>query len=125
MSRSNALSALGKMGWGTHFLIYPISFGLYVGAYKPYQARSEQATKDAEMAAMAKAKQVDPDNFHPFSPIPFSNNAELKYVFANCNMRNYVNADHMSVQDYHGRTTSTPSITAAKRSILTYNWSSV
>ena len=40
---------------------------------------------------MAKAKVVDPDYFNPFSPIPFHNNPELKYVFADVNMRNYLN----------------------------------
>jgi len=32
------MSAMGRMGWGTHFLVYPTAFALYIGAYKPYQA---------------------------------------------------------------------------------------
>ena len=39
MSRANAMSAFGRMGWGTHFLFYPIALGFYVGAYKPYSAK--------------------------------------------------------------------------------------
>ena len=45
MSRTNAMSALGRMGWGTHFLIYPTSIAFYYGVYKPYAAAGEAATK--------------------------------------------------------------------------------
>ena len=100
MSRSNAMSAIGRMGWGTHFLIYPTAVAFYFGAYKPYQARGEEASKQAEYDGMAKAKIVDPDFFNPFSPIPFHNNPELKYVFAEVNMRKYVNENHINTKDY-------------------------
>ena len=100
MSRSNALSAFGRMGWGTHFLIYPISVGLYFGAYSPYKARKDEASKKADYEAIADAKVVDPDYFNPFTPIPFHNNPELKYVFAEINMRKYVNENHINVKDY-------------------------
>lgn len=100
MSRANALSAFGRMSWGTHFLVYPVSLGLYLGAYKPYAAKQEQAAKEAEMDQMAKAKIVDPDFFNPFSPIPFHNNPELKYVFADINMRHYLNENHINTRDY-------------------------
>jgi hypothetical protein len=49
---------------------------------------------------MAKAKKVDPDLFNPFSPIPYHNNSELKYVFSHVNMHNYVNKNHLNVKDY-------------------------
>lgn len=45
MSRSNALSALGKMGWGTHFLLYPGAVGFYFGVYAPYAKSQEEAGK--------------------------------------------------------------------------------
>ena len=45
MSRSNAMSALGRMGWGTHFLVYPVSIGLYFGVWTPY---SEKSAADAK-----------------------------------------------------------------------------
>ena len=124
MSRSNALSALGKMGWGTHFLIYPTSIALYFGAYKPYQARQEAASKQAEYDGMAKAKVVDPDYFNPFSPIPFHNNPELKYVFANVNMRKYVNENHLNTKDYQWKNYH-DSYDHGNKKVYTYNWSSV
>ena len=124
MSRSNAMSALGRMGWGTHFLVYPITLGLYVGVYKPYQARSEEAAKAAEMEAMAKAKTVDPDYFNPFTPIPFHNNPELKYVFANVNMRKYINENHINTKDYQWRSYHDSYDHGNKRTHL-YNWTSV
>ena len=45
MTRSNALSAFGRMSWGTHFLIYPISFGVYIGVYGPYKTKADQTAK--------------------------------------------------------------------------------
>ena len=124
MSRSNALSAFGRMGWGTHFLVYPVSIGLYFGAYKPYQARQEEAVKVAEMDGMAKAKEVDPDNFQPFSPIPFHNNDELRYVFAETNMRKYVNDNHMNLKDYAWKSYH-DSYDHGNKKVYLYNWTSV
>ena len=50
---------------------------------------------------MVKAKPLDPDLFNPFTPIPFHNNPELKYVYANVNMRNYISqASHHNVDTY-------------------------
>jgi len=124
MSRANALSAFGRMSWGTHFLAYPVAFGLYVGAYKPYAAKQEQIGKDAEMEQMAKAKTVDPDYFNPFSPIPFHNNPELKYVFADINMRNYVNENHINTGDYQWKNYFNSFDHGNKKTYL-YNWTSV
>ena len=124
MSRTNALSALGRMGWGTHFLIYPTSVALYFGAYKPYQARQVEATNQETKDQMAKAKQVDPDSFNPFSPIPFHNNPELKYVFAEVNMRNYVNENHINTKDYLWKNYHDSYDHGNKKTHI-YNWSSV
>ena len=124
MSRSNALSAMGRMGWNTHFLIYPTAIAAYLGVYKPYQARQEENTKKEEMDAMAKAKIVDPDSFNPFSPIPFHNNNELKYVFAEVNMRNYINENHINVKDYQWKNYHDSYDHGNKKTYL-YNWSSV
>jgi len=49
---------------------------------------------------MIKAKAVDPDLFNPFTPIPFHNNPELKYTFANNKVRNYINDHHINTKDY-------------------------
>ena len=118
------MSALGRMGWGTHFLVYPTALAVYIGAYKPYQAKQEEAVKAAEMDAMAKAKVVDPDTFNPFSPIPFHNNPELKYVFAEVNMRKYVNENHINVKDYQWKNYH-DSYDHGNKKVYLYNWSSV
>ena len=49
---------------------------------------------------MIKAKKMDPDLFNPFTPVPWHNNPELKYVYANINLRNYINKDHINEKDY-------------------------
>jgi len=41
MSRVNALSTFGRMSWGTHFIIYPVSVGLYFGVYQPYKVKAD------------------------------------------------------------------------------------
>ena len=73
---------------------------------------------------MAKAKTVDPDYFNPFSPIPFHNNAELKYVFAEVNMRKYVNENHINTKDYQWKNYHN-SYDHGNKKTYTYNWSSV
>ena len=124
MSRSNAMSALGRMGWGTHALIYPTALAFYFGVYQPYSERSAAAAKEKEYEAMAKAKPVDPDDFNPFSPIPFHNNRELRYVFAEVNMRKYVNENHINVQDYQWKSYH-DSYDHGNQKTYLYNWSSV
>ena len=49
---------------------------------------------------MPKARKVDPDVFNPFSPIPYHNNAELKYAFAHVNLFNYSNRNHLNPKEY-------------------------
>jgi len=124
MSRSNALSAFGRIGWGTHFLIYPTAAALYFGAYKPYAARQEEASKKDVMEKMVKAKPVDPDYFNPFSPVPFHNNPELKYVFSEINLRKYVDEHHMNLKDYQWKNYHDSYDHGNKRTYL-YNWSSL
>ena len=118
------MSTIGRMSWGTHFLVYPVALGLYIGAYKPYSAKQEQVGKDAEMEQMAKAKTVDPDYFNPFSPIPFHNNPELKYVFADVNMRNYLNENHINTKDYLWKNYFNSYDHGDKKTYV-YNWTSV
>uniref|UniRef100_A0A7S3SZF4 Uncharacterized protein n=1 Tax=Strombidinopsis acuminata TaxID=141414 RepID=A0A7S3SZF4_9SPIT len=98
--RTNALSSLGRMGYGVHLAFYPGAFFLaYFVAMPWYNASNEQAKKD-EYDAMVKANAVDPDLFNPFTPVPYHNNPSLKYVYSHINMRNYVNENHINVQDY-------------------------
>ena len=124
MSRTNALSAMGRMGWSTHFLIYPTIAGLYFGAYKPYAKKQEEAGVANEYEIMCKAKTVDPDHFNPFAPIPFANNPELKYVFANVNLRNYTNEHHISTTDYYWRNYHN-SYDHGNKHTYKWNWSSI
>ena len=124
MSRANALSAMGRMSWGTHFLIYPTLAGLYFGAYKPYAQRKEEAAKAQEYAELSAARPVDPDHFNPFATIPWANNPELKYVFADINMRHHVNEHHVSETDYMWKNYYDVYDHGNKRTHM-WNWSSV
>ena len=118
------MSAFGRMSWGTHFLFYPTALALYFGGYKPYEARKAEATKKEEYEKMVKAKPVDPDYFNPFTPVPFHNNPELKYVFSGVSLRNYVNENHINAADYQWKNYFDSYDHANKKRYL-YNWSSV
>ena len=98
--QANALSAFGRMGYLSHFSLYPLMAAAYFFGYKPYAAAGEEADKKAKWDELLKAKPVDPDLFNPFTPIPYHNNIELKYVFSHINMRNYVDKEHLNVDDY-------------------------
>ena len=98
--QANALSGFGRMGYYTHFSFYPLLAAAYFFGYKPYAAAGEEADKKAKWDELLKAKPVDPDLFNPFTPIPYHNNIELKYVFSHINMRNYVDKEHLNVDDY-------------------------
>ena len=87
----NHLSTFGRMGYGVHLMAYPL-IGLFIHqVVMPYNKNSAAAAKKLEWDTMCKRQEVDPDNFNPFTPIPFNNNPELKYIFANINMRGYIN----------------------------------
>ena len=71
---------------------------------------------------MPKAKAVDPDNFNPFSAIPFHNNVELRYRYANNQMFNYLNVKtQMNTNDYVYKTFHDSYDHGNKRQ-HTYNW---
>ena len=89
--RPNALSTFGRMSWGAHLMVYPILVGAYVFGVKPYMANSAKKQEEAEWASMPKLRKIDPDLFNPFTPIPYHNNPELKYAFANIRMHNRLN----------------------------------
>ena len=98
--RTNGLSAFGRMGWGTHLLVYPSILTGYLLVYKPYQDKQAAAEKKAERDNLSAARTVDPDDFQPFSPVPFHNNPELRYVYAGLNMRGYINENQINTADY-------------------------
>ena len=73
---------------------------------------------------MPKLKKVDPDIFNPFSPVPYHNNPELKYVFAHINMHKHINENHINPEtyvwkDYH------KSYDHDHKNAYMYNWSSM
>ena len=98
--RTNTLSALGRMSYSTHALFYPGVLGLYVFVYAPYAAEKAKKVEEGAFDELSAARTVDPDLFNPFTPVPYHNNPELKYVFAHINMRNYINENQINVKDY-------------------------
>ena len=50
---------------------------------------------------MPDLKKVDPDDFQPFSVIPFHNNMELRYRYADVKMFGYLDPKtHLNLADY-------------------------
>ena len=107
MSNRNALSSFGRMGYAAHLMFYPAVGSFFNFVVMPYYRASGEASKKEEFDTMCKRQEVDPDNFNPFTPIPFHNNAELKYIYANVNMRGFINrnvgfnADTYVWRNYH------------------------
>ena len=98
--QANAMSGFGRMGYYTHMTVYPLLAAAYFFGYKPYTAKSEAAAEKAKWDELLKAKPVDPDLFNPFTAVPYHNNIELKYVFSHISMRNYIDKNHLNVDDY-------------------------
>ena len=96
----NLLSAMGRMTWSAHLVLYPGIVMMYLWGLKPYMARSNAAGEKKEWDMMPKAKPVDPDTFNPFTPIPYHNNSENKYNYANIRMFGYLNENHINVKEY-------------------------
>merc|ERR1719321_376334 len=97
----NALSMLGRMSYGAHMVTTTLILG---GGYQGYSMYSAKSKADADKEVqdnLPKLMKVDPDVFHPFSPIPFHNNPELKYRYANMKLHGYVDAkSHLNLKDY-------------------------
>ena len=116
------LSALGRVSYTTHLALYPIIGGSIWFIKAAYSASSEKAAAEAFEKSMPKAKAVDPDNFNPFSVIPFHNNPELRYRYANYKMHNYLNKDtQMNVADYTFRGFH-DSYDHSNKKVHLYNW---
>ena len=97
----NLLSSLGRVSYSTHMMLYPLIGGSIYSLYSTYSESSAAANKELLEKTMPKAAKVDPDLFNPFSPIPFHNNIELKYRYADYKMHGYINpATHMNEKDY-------------------------
>ena len=122
--RTNALSSLGRMSWGTHFMFYP-AFGVFAHlVVMPWWRARSEASNKAEWDDMVQKVPVDPDNFNPFTPIPYHNNPELKYAFAHVNMRNYVNENHINTNEFIWRNYHNSYDHSNKKTYM-YNWTSV
>ena len=103
--RINALSAMGRMSYGAHLVLYPMIGGsVYFMGSTWLKNNAEAAKKQAEESLPAY-RSVDPDDFQPFSAIPFHNNPELRYRYANTKMFGYLNSEnHLNARDYPYRT---------------------
>ena len=99
--RTNGLSAFGRMTYAAHLGLYPVVGGFAYFVLTNYQSYSAARTAKEELEALPALKSVDPDNFQPFSAIPFHNNPELRYRYADMKMWNYLNKEnHMNLKDY-------------------------
>ena len=122
--QTNALSAFGRVNYYVHALTYPLLVGAYVYGYSPWSKKQAELKDQKELDEMIKAKKMDPDLFNPFTPIPWHNNPELKYQFANINMRNYVDEHHLNVDDYIWKSYHNSYDHGNNKTYL-YNWTSV
>ena len=125
MTRLNALSAFGRMGYASHLALYPALFGSLYFTYSQYSASAARKTAIADEKAMPKAIAVDPDNFNPFSAIPFHNNPELRYRYAETKMHGYldpktqINPNDYTYKSFHF------SYDHDSQKEYTYNWISM
>ena len=97
----NTLSVFGRMSYGAHALSTALLVGSSYWVYTSSQASSKE-TQDAEMYDnLPKLKKVDPDLFNPFSAIPFHNNLELKYRYADMKLHGYLDPkSQLNTKDY-------------------------
>ena len=105
MPSQNLLSMFGRMSYGAHLSLYPILGGSFYVLYNSWSTSSAAKQEAADQAAMPKALPVDPDNFQPFSAIPFHNNPELKYRYATLKMHGYIDKrTQMNLDNYYYKT---------------------
>ena len=98
---TNGLSALGRMSYSAHLALYPVFGGSFFFLVSSFLKSSNEKAIQSEIDAMPKARPVDPDNFNPFTAIPFHNNPEMRYRYADMKLFRYVNKEnHMNLQDY-------------------------
>ena len=120
----NSLSILGRMGYQTHLLFYPSLLFVFVAVVKPYMKARAEKQEQEEWDKLPKTKVVDPDLFNPFSPIPYHNSREVKYATAHIRMHNYVNKNHLNVQDYPWKSFHN-SFDHNNTNAYLYNWTSI
>ena len=123
--RTNPLSALGRMSYAGHMALYPLVGGSAYTLYSAWSKSSADAAEKYATDAMPKLATVDPDLFQPFSAIPFHNNVELHYRYANTRMFGYLNTKtHMNNKDYTYKLYHNSYDHDGKKE-YTYNWVSM
>ena len=123
--RSNAMSVFGRMSYAAHLAVYPAAGAFYLYVLKPWKAARDAAADAEELAKESPARAVDPDIFNPFTPIPFHNNPESTYTYANVNMRHYISQNtHFNAADYTYKNYYDCYDHGNKKSHL-YNWTSL
>ena len=90
MTGANALSMFGRLSYGAHLALYPIVGGTSFFLYTTKAARDAKLSAAETEATMPKAASVDPDLFNPFTAIPFHNNIEMKYRYADVKLHGYL-----------------------------------
>ena len=116
---------LGKMSYGAHLTLYPLIIGSGYFAYSSWSKSSAEKAKQAEIDGMPGLRPVDPDNFNPFTPVPFHNNPELRYRYAGIRMWNFLDKKtHLNVENYpYKQYHDVYDHTGAKKHL--YNWVSL
>ena len=105
--KTNALSALGRMSYAAHLGLYPVVGGSLWFVWSAWSKSSKEASEKQEWDTMPKARTVDPDDFQPFSAIPFHNNPELRYRYGDVKMFGYIdkktglNVDNYFFKGFH------------------------
>merc|ERR1712039_598422 len=92
----NMLSALGRISYTGHLLLYPLIGGGSYFLYGTYKKATEETPEEHD-AKLPQAKEVDPDLFQPFSAIPYHNNLENHYRYADVKMHRFVGKTHTNV----------------------------
>ena len=97
----NTLSVFGRMSYGAHAVSTALLVGSSFWFYNSYSASSGEQQEKLDWENLPKLKKVDPDLFNPFSAIPFHNNMELKYRYADMKLHGYLDPkSQLNAKDY-------------------------
>ena len=99
--KMNTLSVFGRMSYGAHMVTTGLLVGTGYFGGSAYMKYSADAAEKQVQESLPKLRKVDPDLFNPFTPIPFHNNPESKYRFADMKLHGYLDAKtHLNLKDY-------------------------
>ena len=122
--RTNALSMIGRMNYTMVWMFYPAAFAYYSFVHCPKTRKAEEDSFKEQLENQTKDVSVDPDCFNPFSALPFHNNPELKYMYANTKMAGFVDGNQLNVENYFFKGYHDSYDHGNKKQHL-YNWVSV